>query len=105
MLPNSFIGAGVGKFGVLEGKILITTFLTSHQDIGEADYDKIMNTNVKGVYLWTKAALRSMKTQNKGQIIVMGSNLGTEIRAKASIYCASKFALQVIKKFPSWKVI
>lgn len=54
-----------------------------------------MNTNVKGVYLWIKAVLPLMKKQNRGQIIIIGSNLGVETRGKASIYCASKYALQV----------
>ncbi len=35
-----------------------------------------------------------MKHHDRGQIIVTSSNLGLKTRAKASVYCASKFALQ-----------
>ncbi len=74
--------AGVGKFGNIE-------------DISVKDFDVSFQTNVKGVFLWIRKVLPQMKLQNSGHIIATSSVLGIQGRAKASIYCATKFALQV----------
>jgi 3-oxoacyl-[acyl-carrier protein] reductase len=75
--------AGVGYFGNLE-------------DLTIEEYDKQFDTNVRGVFLYLKKALQGMKKRNSGQIIVTSSNLGLETSARASIYAATKHAVQAI---------
>ena len=78
-----FANAGVGFFGNLE-------------DTSVEQYDAQFNTNVRGVYLWLRKVLPIMKDQNKGQIVVTSSNLGLETSPRASIYSATKHAVQAI---------
>lgn len=75
--------AGVGYFGELEQ-------LTINE------YDEQFDTNVRGVFLWIKQVLPSMKERDTGQIIVTSSNLGLETSARASIYAATKHAVQAM---------
>ncbi|MBD3190639.1 MAG: SDR family NAD(P)-dependent oxidoreductase [Candidatus Heimdallarchaeota archaeon] len=75
--------AGVGYFGPLET-------LTIKQ------FDDQFNTNVRGVFLWLRKVLPKMKEQNKGQIIVTSSNLGLKTGARATIYAATKHAVQAM---------
>lgn len=58
------------------------------------DYDNIMNTNVKGVFLWLRAALPGLRKQGSGQIVIVNSVGGLQTMAAGfSLYSASKFAL------------
>jgi len=78
-----FANAGVGHFGNLEN-------MTIEQ------YDVQFNTNVRGVFLWLRKVLPIMKKQNRGQIIATSSNLGLETSPGASIYSATKHAVQAM---------
>jgi len=75
--------AGVGHFGNLE-------------DISIEQYDAQFNTNVRGVFLWLRKVLPNMKSRNSGQIIVTSSNLGLKTSGRASIYAATKHAVQAM---------
>ena len=45
-------------------------------DIGEQDWDKVMNVNLKGVFNCSKAVMPTMKNQRSGKIVNMGSIAG-----------------------------
>lgn len=64
------------------------------EDTTVDDFDSVINTNVKGVYLFLRELLGSMKKQGSGQVVVTSSVLGVRGAAKASLYCASKHALE-----------
>ncbi|MCX7877882.1 MAG: SDR family oxidoreductase [Ignavibacteria bacterium] len=57
------------------------------------DFDSMFGTNVRAVYMLTKAFLPSMIQENQGTIINISSIAGKKGIANASIYCATKFAL------------
>lgn len=83
-LPDlAVLNAGVGYFGPLES-------LTHEQ------FDIQFDTNVKGVFNWLSLLVPDMKKQGHGQIIVTSSNLGLETAANASIYSATKHAVQAM---------
>jgi NADP-dependent 3-hydroxy acid dehydrogenase YdfG len=75
--------AGVGYFGNLE-------------ELTIQEYDEQFDTNVRGVFLWIKQVLPNMKERDAGQIVVTSSNLGLETSARASIYAATKHAVQAM---------
>ncbi|MFW9925736.1 MAG: SDR family oxidoreductase [Candidatus Thorarchaeota archaeon] len=75
--------AGVGHFGNLE-------------DLSIAQFDEQFNTNVRGVFLWLRKVLPGMKERNMGQILVTSSNLGLKTSARASVYAATKHAIQAM---------
>jgi 3-oxoacyl-[acyl-carrier protein] reductase len=60
----------------------------------EADWDNVMNVNVKGVYLFSRAVLRHMIRARRGAILNIG-NFASERIIEAPIhYAASKSALR-----------
>lgn len=59
------------------------------------DFDRIMNINVRGVFLTYKyAALKMVKQGRGGRIIGASSVLGKKGNSKLSAYCATKFAVR-----------
>jgi short-subunit dehydrogenase len=69
-------------------------FPSDLSELSEEDYNKMMDTNVKGLIFLTKEILPIMEKQNKGHIINISSLAGIQSNPVAPIYCASKFALE-----------
>ena len=59
----------------------------------EEDYDKVLNTNLKGAFLCCKAASRLMMRQRYGRIISVSSVVGLHGNAGQANYAASKAGL------------
>jgi 3-oxoacyl-[acyl-carrier protein] reductase len=59
----------------------------------EEDWDRVMDTNVKGVYVTTRAVLRWMIRQRSGVILNIGSVAGLRALDAPVHYCASKAAI------------
>ncbi len=56
----------------------------------EQDWDGVMDVNLKGVFLTTKAVARKMMKQKKGKIINLSSVVGVMGNPGQGNYCASK---------------
>lgn len=54
------------------------------------DWDKVINTNLKGVYLCTKAVVRGMMKKRHGKIVNIASVVGISGNAGQGNYSASK---------------
>lgn len=77
-----FINAGIGG-----GRYLLEDF-----DIDR--FDAMFRTNVRGVFLWLRAALPSLKAADStSQIVVTSSVAGSRAFAQGGPYCASKHAV------------
>ncbi len=61
--------------------------------ISEADWDTVLDTNLKGAFLFTKAISRAMLKQRSGRIINISSISGLTGNAGQSNYAASKAGL------------
>ncbi|HTU36276.1 MAG TPA: SDR family NAD(P)-dependent oxidoreductase [Candidatus Acidoferrum sp.] len=72
--------AGTGYFGPV-------------QDASEANWDGVLDTNLKGVFLTTKAVAAGMIERRNGHIINIASLAGKNAFAGGSVYCASKWGL------------
>lgn len=59
----------------------------------EEDFDLVMDTNVKGTFLTTKAVLRGMIRRKSGVVLNMSSLAGVRMIAAPIHYCASKAAI------------
>lgn len=70
-----------------------TGFATDLSAASLADYRRIIETNVTGVFLCVRAALPGMKARKSGHIINVSSIVGKVANPNAPLYCASKHAL------------
>lgn len=73
--------AGVGIFG------------PAHER-SEGEWDAVLDTNLKGVFLVSRAVAPSMIRRRTGHIINISSLAGKNTFAGGAIYCASKWGLQ-----------
>lgn len=75
-------GLAVGKDAIYEGEY--------------DDWDRMIDTNVKGLLSMTRLISPAMKKRNEGHIINIGSIAGHEAYAGGSVYCATKHAVHAI---------
>lgn len=59
----------------------------------EEHWDRVIDTNLKGTFLFLRNVIPVMKRQKAGIIINVSSGLGVEGMAGFSAYCASKFGV------------
>jgi NAD(P)-dependent dehydrogenase (short-subunit alcohol dehydrogenase family) len=68
-------------------------------EVSEADYDAVLDLNVKSVFFVTQGCVRKMlSSQVAGSLIHIGSQMGHVGGPKRSLYCASKWALEGMSK-------
>ncbi len=71
----------------------------NHIDEGNIDdWDRMIDTNVKGLLYVTRAVAPLMTARNKGHIINLSSIAGKEVYEKGNVYCASKHAVDALSK-------
>ena len=61
-------------------------------DWSEADYDRVMTTNAKSSWLFSREVLPHMLSQGGGNIVFVSSVAGLQGYPTEGIYCMSKFA-------------
>lgn len=67
-------------------------------DLPEADWDRVMAVNAKGVFLMMRAALRIMLAGRGGSIVNIASQSGKKGELLSSHYCASKAAVILLTR-------
>jgi 3-oxoacyl-[acyl-carrier protein] reductase len=72
--------AGIGLFGPFH-------------EFGEADWNAVLDTNLKSVLLMSRAVAPEMMRRQTGHIINISSLAGKNTFANGAIYCASKWGL------------
>ena len=61
-----------------------------------ADWDEMVDTNVKGLLYVTRALLPRMVERRAGHVINLGSVAGHEVYPGGAVYCATKHAVKAI---------
>ncbi len=67
-------------------------------DVTEADWDRVIDTNLKGCFLCTQAAARLMKDTGGGSIVNIGSGCNKVPFRKLIAYTASKGGIEMFTK-------
>jgi 3-oxoacyl-[acyl-carrier protein] reductase len=70
----------------------------------EADWDAVLDVNLKGAFLCTRAALKRMVRQKSGCIVNVTSVMGLRGNAGQANYSASKAGLIGLTKSTAWEV-
>lgn len=60
------------------------------------DWDKMIDTNIKGLLTMTRLIVPGMVSRNKGHIINIGSVAGDAAYAGGNVYCATKAAVKAL---------
>ena len=60
------------------------------------DWDRMIDTNVKGLLNVTRAVLPHMIEQGRGHVINTGSTAGHLVYPNGNVYCATKFAVRAL---------
>lgn len=81
-----------GKIDVLINNAGISSGVPFHE-LDEAEWDRVNDVNVKGVFLTTRAIIPHMIERRGGRIISISSMVGKEGYPLLAHYCASKFAV------------
>lgn len=63
-----------------------------------ADWDTMIDTNIKGLLYITRIVSPWMVSQKKGHIINIGSIAGQEVYPNGNVYCATKHAVDALNK-------
>lgn len=62
------------------------------------DWERMLDTNVKGLLYVSRTVIPGMIARGKGHIINIGSTAGKEVYPKGNVYCASKHAVDALSK-------
>jgi NADP-dependent 3-hydroxy acid dehydrogenase YdfG len=63
-----------------------------------SDWEKMIDTNIKGLLYISKEIMPLMINKKSGHIINIGSTAGKEVYEKGNVYCATKHAVDAISK-------
>lgn len=86
------------KIDILVNNAGLASGLDFIQDGVIEDWEKMIDTNIKGLLYLSKAVMPLMISEKKGHIINIGSTAGKEVYEKGNVYCASKHAVDAISK-------
>lgn len=97
-----------GRLDVLVNNAGITcdAFLSR---MSEEDWDRVINTNLKGVFNCCRAAVRTMQKKHRGRIINIASVVGQRGQAGQSNYAAAKagvigFSKSLALELARWRI-
>ncbi len=62
------------------------------------DWERMIDTNIKGLLYVTRVVLPGMTKRKKGHIINIGSIAGKEVYPNGNVYCATKHAVDALTK-------
>src|ERR1700686_5484630 len=85
--------SALGPVTILVNNAGIGVFGPAHEK-SEEDWDRVLNTNLKSVFLVSRAVVPSMIKKGAGDIINISSLAGRNTFAGGGLYCASKWGLQ-----------
>jgi len=92
---DAFVETAVGKWGTVD--ILVNNAglmpLSFFKNLKVAEWDQMIDVNIKGVIYCTAAAIPHMLAKKSGHIVNMSSIAGRVVFPSGSVYCATKHAV------------
>jgi NAD(P)-dependent dehydrogenase (short-subunit alcohol dehydrogenase family) len=92
---DRLIQAAIEAFGRLDVVVNCagTSAVADLVDMSEDDWDRVFDTNVKGIFLLSRAAIPFLLKSGNGAIVNLGSQLAFSAVGGFGAYCASKAAV------------
>jgi serine 3-dehydrogenase len=90
-LPN-----GWKRISVLVNNAGLASGMATIQDGDVDDWEKMIDTNVKGLLYVSRAVIPGMIQRGEGHVINIGSIAGYEFYPKGNVYCATKAAVNAL---------
>jgi 3-hydroxy acid dehydrogenase / malonic semialdehyde reductase len=86
------------KIDILVNNAGLAAGLSSIQDGNTDHWERMIDTNVKGLLYATRIVSQMMIANKKGHIVNIGSIAGKEVYANGNVYCATKHAVDALNK-------
>ncbi len=86
------------KINILINNAGLSQGLDPIQDGDIGDWDRMIDTNVKGLLYVSKSVIPLMDTENSAHIVNLGSIAGKEVYPNGNVYCATKHAVDALTK-------
>ncbi|MEI6020036.1 MAG: SDR family NAD(P)-dependent oxidoreductase [Bacteroidota bacterium] len=99
-VENAFatLNADSKKIDLLINNAGLAAGLSSIQEGNLSHWERMIDTNIKGLLYVTKIVSNLMIENKKGHIINIGSIAGKEVYANGNVYCATKHAVDALNK-------
>jgi len=86
------------KIDVLVNNAGLAAGMNTIQEAAIDDWERMIDTNVKGLLYMTRFVSPLMIARKQGHIINIGSIAGREVYPMGNVYCGSKFAVDAISR-------
>jgi 3-hydroxy acid dehydrogenase/malonic semialdehyde reductase len=86
----------LGRVDILVNNAGLALALDPVQTGDPDDWDRMIDTNVKGLLYVTRAVLPGMLARGRGHVVNIGSVAGHQVYSGGAVYCATKFAVRAI---------
>lgn len=97
---DAAVGAAVERFGALHVLVNAAGVISLGRcaDLPEADWDRVIDINAKGVFLTMRRAIPELDRAGGGAIVNVASQAGKRGEPEAGHYCASKAAVILLSR-------
>ena len=86
------------KINILINNAGLSQGLDPIQDGDIGDWNRMIDTNIKGLLYVSKSVIPHMDTENGAHIVNLGSIAGKEVYPNGNVYCATKHAVDALTK-------
>lgn len=86
------------QIDVLVNNAGLASGLSTIQDADIDDWERMIDTNIKGLLYVSRTVMPMMVDRKQGHIINIGSIAGKEVYPKGNVYCGTKHAVDAITK-------
>jgi 3-hydroxy acid dehydrogenase/malonic semialdehyde reductase len=92
------LGETAGKIDILVNNAGLAAGLSSFQDGNLEHWERMIDTNIKGLIYISRIISKLMIANKTGHIINIGSIAGKEVYVNGNVYCATKHAVDALSK-------